>query len=94
MEGFLVCSTCGQTFAEFQKTGLFGCSACYRAFEPELERLFKRIQGVCAHRVEPRVVVEDLASLEAWLQEAVEREAFEEAGVLRDRIEKLKTGDG
>lgn len=97
MEGFLVCSSCGQTFAEFQKTGLFGCSACYKAFEPELERLFKRVQGVYAHRVEPRVeenTVEDLASLKARLQEAVEREAFEEAGALRDRIEKLKPGDG
>ena len=94
MEGFLVCSVCGQTFAEFQKTGLFGCSACYEAFEPELERLFKRIQGVCAHQVAPIVEPDDLVELEAQLQEAVEREAYEEAGVIRDRIQKLKARAG
>ena len=94
MEGFLVCSACGQSFAEFQKSGLFGCASCYEAFQPELDRLFKRIQGVCSHNAEaPTHAVDeviDLEALEAKLRDAVSREDFEEAVVLRDQIRRLK----
>ena len=28
-----VCKTCGTTFDEFEKSGLFGCMDCYKAFD-------------------------------------------------------------
>jgi len=90
----VVCPVCGEAYAEFQKTGLFGCSACYEAFAPRLDALFKRIHGVARHisgmpdgeeTREGRISV-----LAAQLRQAVAREAFEEAGRLRDRIAALR----
>ena len=90
------CPGCGQTFEAFQKGGLLGCCTCYLAFEGELDRLLKRIHGVCWHQVMPVDLLacepdEDLKALEVELQKAVNREAYEEAVALRDRILKLKT---
>lgn len=36
------CATCGMTYADFKRTGLMGCEACYRAFEPQLLPLIER----------------------------------------------------
>ncbi|MDD2214391.1 MAG: UvrB/UvrC motif-containing protein [Oscillospiraceae bacterium] len=45
----LTCPSCGTTFADFLKTGLFGCPDCYRAFAPKLDSLFRRVQGQTRH---------------------------------------------
>ena len=97
MEGFLVCPSCGQTFAAFQKSGLLGCSKCYAAFEQELGRVFKRLHGATKHPVSfapVQMPIETLDDLEAQLADAVQREDYEEAGRLRDRIETLKAQTG
>jgi protein arginine kinase activator len=83
------CPGCGKSFADFRKTGLFGCARCYDAFDAHLERLFRRVQGVAGHR--PAQTVPDLDGLERALQEAVKQEAFEEAAALRDRIRRART---
>lgn len=41
----LKCSVCGLTFAEFKKTGLFGCDACLEAFGVYLTNLLQQIHG-------------------------------------------------
>ncbi len=90
----LVCTDCGQTLAEFEKIGLFGCASCYEAFEPELERVLKRIHGRARHTPEPagaaEGISESLSDLEEQLKRAVNGEAFEEAARLRDRIGMLR----
>ena len=91
MQGFLICSACGQTYAEFQKSGLLGCPVCYDAFAAQLGPLLKRLHGVCVHQAEdPESKSETLADLEAQLVDAVRREAYEEAGLIRDRILQMK----
>ena len=47
--GDLTCSACGTGYEEFKKAGRLGCSQCYRAFAPQLERLLKRIHGASQH---------------------------------------------
>ena len=89
------CPSCGETLAEFEKSGLLGCPMCYESFEPEVERLLKRIHGVSRHCLDaeetaPVTGIDDIAHLEDRLQEAVAKEEFEEAGQLRDQISKLK----
>ncbi|HLA40172.1 MAG TPA: UvrB/UvrC motif-containing protein [Candidatus Glassbacteria bacterium] len=90
MGAALVCPECGETFAEFQKRGLFGCAACYRMFAPELDRLLKRIHGACRHKADApdgeKIGRESLFFLERQLKQAVARDAFEEAARLRDQI--------
>ena len=86
----MVCSSCGHTFAEFQKVGLLGCPDCYRAFEHELGRVFKRLHGATHHAIDIAKISETLSDLYVQLDDAVQREAYEEAGEIRDRIKKLK----
>ena len=88
------CAACGTTFAEFAKTGLFGCPACYEGFGSRLHRVLKQIHGVAAHDEHwesadsaPEAL---LHGLQTQLEQAVSREAFEEAGRLRDRIVALR----
>lgn len=45
----LRCSHCGQTYEEFSKTGLFGCSHCYEAYADRLDQVFRRVQSGTRH---------------------------------------------
>lgn len=40
----LVCPVCGLGYSEFLRSGKFGCSDCYAAFEPRLDTILSRIQ--------------------------------------------------
>lgn len=93
----VACPSCGKSFAEFRKSGLFGCEACYEAFETHLEPLFRRVQGATEHEENQssEVSVEAAVSVEALkkaLQEAVKNEAFEEAAALRDQLRQRSPG--
>ena len=92
----LTCAFCGLTYAEFKKTGRFGCDGCYVAFGSELDDVFKRIHGANRHvgtmsaPMSPEDSPEDLEGLQRALREAVAGERFEEAARLRDRIAAVK----
>ena len=94
----LCCSRCKTTYDEFRKRGRFGCSGCYEAFAPELERLLKRIHGSLEHRGKGLVSrqagsgdqLADMDALRQALEQAVSAEAYEEAAELRDRIRALE----
>lgn len=93
------CQTCGMSYEEFRKAARFGCHDCYAAFEPRLERLFKRVHGAAAHTGKGRspkdrpapTTTAELEQLEQQLQLAVATEDYEEAAQLRDRIGRLKS---
>lgn len=86
------CQTCGKTFAEFKKSGLFGCADCYVSFAEHLPKLYKRVQGVTRHVTQAALppAQDDTAALEAALAEAVEREDFEKAAEIRDKLAVLQ----
>lgn len=93
------CKECGMTYDEFRKIGRFGCTACYRAFATQLERLFLRIHRATRHggkglQDTNTDLHEDikLEELRQALQQAVTDEAYEKAATLRDKIAGL-TGD-
>lgn len=97
----LSCPVCGLTFQEFLQKGKFGCAGCYRSFGKVLEKSFRQIQGNEKHTgkrpkgyVSPvEKAVKQLTEadrLTLKLQEAVEKEEFEEAARLRDQIRELK----
>ena len=92
----LICLKCGETFAEFQKTGRLGCAACYEAFKSELTPLITRVQGRAQHAGRrPPSCREDeerlhrMAEMRTLLDEAVAREDYEQAAKLRDEIKAL-----
>ncbi|NCC48724.1 MAG: hypothetical protein EOM13_06685 [Clostridia bacterium] len=50
----LICPTCGLSYQDFRKTGLFGCSHCYDAFSERLDPVFRRVQGNIRHHGKKR----------------------------------------
>ncbi len=87
-----VCPRCGLDSDEFAQTGKFGCAACYDTFRTSVRQLLRRIHGSEIHRGSRPFVkssaqpVDDLKTLKRLLREAVEKEEYERAAVLRDRI--------
>ena len=91
------CPNCGLTYKEFIDNGYFGCSECFKAFEENLAPLFKRIHGNLRHNGKrPALFAEKLESqnkidkLKGKMQSAVEKENFEKAAELRDKIHAIK----
>lgn len=97
----LKCGKCGTSYDEFLHKGRFGCAQCYRSFRSQLGPALRGIQGAEAHMGKrpkghskaTETIVNKLSEtdkLTLELQEAIEKEEFEEAARLRDRIKELK----
>jgi protein arginine kinase activator len=95
------CDSCGLDYSQFKKTGRLGCLKCYNVFNNELAPIIGRIQKGMQHtgKIPKRTGAElrvnrEIETLKAQLKAAVEREAFEEAARLRDRIRELENKRG
>lgn len=100
------CENCGLTYAQFGQIGRFGCSHCYQTFSERLLPLMRRIHGSMQHvgKVPARAggvfwLRRNIEEMREELQSLVEREAFEQAAQLRDKIRQLEAkvqngGDG
>lgn len=97
----ITCYKCGTSYEDFLQKGRFGCSDCYRSFHSQLSKSLKGIQGAEVHtgkRPKGYVtttdrIVKDFTEgerLALKLQEAIEKEEFEEAARLRDLIKRMK----
>lgn len=91
------CPTCEMTFAQFSQQGRFGCGDCYETFRPQLETILRKIHGHCVHRGKTpgeestdQVSVAEQERLEAEYRMAIEREEFERAADLRDRLRDIR----
>lgn len=94
------CRECGLTYDEFAQSGRLGCGRCYEEFGSHMESLLRRVHGAGEHRGKspargagksPRVVQgSEIDRVRAELQKAVEREDFETAAKLRDKIRQLE----
>lgn len=101
-ESITTCGKCGTTYDEFIQKGRFGCAECYRSFHEQLGKTLKGIQSADIHTGKrprgfmtdtPGRVMKDFTELERLsmkLQEAIEKEEFEEAARLRDLIKQIK----
>jgi protein arginine kinase activator len=98
----ITCSGCGTSYEEFKQKGRFGCSDCYKSFASQLGKTFRSIQGAEFHTGKrPKGYVTaasdkatkdftEAQKLSLKLQEAIEKEEFEDAARLRDLIKQLK----
>lgn len=94
------CSNCGQTYSDFRKTGLFGCSKCYQTFADRLDPVFRRVQGNVRHSGRKLAQSKDeqaqqaqkarLLELRDELKKLVSEEAYERAAKVRDEIHSLE----
>lgn len=92
----LKCENCGMTYQDFKRIGRFGCSQCYEAFRKYVPSLLKRIHGSTKYvggipmSKQYEEVKDELQELKRRLKEAIEREEYEEAARIRDRIRELE----
>lgn len=91
------CPACRMTLAEFKKSSLLGCPACYDSFMPMIAQVIERAQaGATAHvgrAPTPSLDVERRARLRvkllADLEQAIAAEHYERAAQLRDELKSL-----
>lgn len=98
----ITCKHCGITYDEFIQKGRFGCTHCYQDFHEQLGKTFKGIQGsdihigkrpkdfVAASLDRVAIGFTEIEKFALKLQEAIEKEEFEEAARLRDLIKQMK----
>lgn len=93
----IVCSNCGLSFSRFQTTGKFGCAECYDDFSEELKPIIKGIHGKGNHigkipkRTSPKIILKkEVEGLTEQLEDAVKKEDFEKAAIIRDEIRSVK----
>ncbi len=91
------CPNCGRTYSDFQKTGKFGCSECYKAFEAPIERTLRQIQASSEHigkipskSSEGLIKKRRLKELKDKLSKAVAEENYELAAKLHKEIKELE----
>lgn len=93
------CKNCGLTYDEFRHTGFLGCGECYNAFRHKLDPTIKSIHASNEHKGRiPRrsggnmLIKREKEELKRKLLRAIDKEDFEEAARLRDKIRELKGG--
>ncbi len=96
-----VCPSCGLSYVQFKAKGRLGCGGCYHAFSKPLERLLRNMHGSTSHTGKAPALQQEMvkrrqeiAVLRGALDRAVQREEFEEAARLRDRISAMEQAKG
>ncbi|MCO5328268.1 MAG: UvrB/UvrC motif-containing protein, partial [Solirubrobacterales bacterium] len=91
------CPSCGTSFSDFRASGRLGCPNDYDLFKRGLVPLLEKIHGAVQHtgripaRVGARIERQRLiAALQRDLSQAVEREEYERAAEVRDKIRSLE----
>jgi protein arginine kinase activator len=94
----LRCPECGISFVEFRSAGLLGCPSDYDAFGEALATVVERAQDghtqhsgkIPGQQQAVDSIQQERLRLQRELREAVQREDYEEAAKLRDRLTKLE----
>lgn len=91
------CSLCASDETNFIKDGKVSCPVCYEVFAEELERAIKRIHGNVSHigrspakykKINDKKRMLD--DLKRRLEEAVKKEEYENAALIRDKIRDIE----
>lgn len=95
-----VCPKCGSSFDEILQLGKLGCSQCYTEFRKELLPSIEKIHGKAYHvgkkpkrYMQIQSEVNLMNELKQKLNEAIQKEEFETAAVLRDEIKKMQSSE-
>ena len=84
---------CGAREEEVRRTGKPGCAHCYETFRDTFVPLISKIQGDTHHQGQvPRSQEgrQAILRLRQQLQQAVEREEYEKAVLLRDTLHQME----
>jgi len=81
-----------------QTKGWLGCSECYRHFEKDIDSLLMQVHGSTVHKGKvyrhsgpDKLDIKDMERLKSELSEAIEKEEFELAALIRDTLHSFNT---
>lgn len=91
------CMKCGWTLSQLRKTGRLGCQQCYNSFRDVLNDAFETMHRGKLHVGKKpggkinksSTVMLEIMNLKKELEELVQREEYEKAAVVRDKINTL-----
>ena len=94
------CGYCGSSFNDIVNTGRVGCANCYDKFEDKLAPSIEKLHGRTKHvgksvtyteeaEEETKAEISEEAKLKEELKKAVQEQRFEDAAVIRDKINAL-----
>lgn len=93
----IICPNCYSTYNEYRETGKLGCSRCYEVFERRLKPILKNIYGYEEYIGKtPKkdnshiYISKEIRILKEDLNRAVEKEEYEKAADIRDKIKELE----
>lgn len=90
------CKSCGLNYDEFSNTGMLGCEECYNTFSNRLDGILNRIHGSnrqlnsAKKDKEAKNELSEIEKLKNELKICIEKEEYEKAAVIRDKIKKLE----
>lgn len=91
------CPVCGMTYQQFRHNGKLGCGQCAEVFGVSMDSTLKNIHGSCEHKGKiPHksggvlMLKKEKELLRKKMAEAVAKEDFEEAAVIRDRLRSIE----
>jgi len=89
----VICPECYLSLAEFKRIGRFGCASCLSVFEPHIKNLIREIHNADRH-IGKRLKKGEHKGVEIYrlreeLKKAIEKEAYEEAARIRDKLRSL-----
>ncbi|MGN0551442.1 MAG: UvrB/UvrC motif-containing protein [Acutalibacteraceae bacterium] len=93
------CKGCGASFSDIARTGKVGCADCYDNFYDELLPSIRKMHGNTTHTgkapggsSKELRVLNELERAKAELKIAIDKQEFEQAAKLRDKIKELEGG--
>ena len=99
LSGIDRCTYCGTTFNDIVNSGRVGCAHCYDKFEQKLSPSIEKLHGRTKHigksisyteeSEEKTEEPSELEKLKEDLKLAIQEQRFEDAAVLRDKINEL-----
>lgn len=101
LSGIDHCEYCGSTFNDIVKSGRVGCANCYTKFEDRLQPTITKMHGNAKHigknvtyteEKEAEPEISELDKLKNDLKLAIKEQRFEDAAVLRDKINEMNEG--
>ena len=99
--GSVQCPACGMRYSQFARTGRLGCGSCYTAFAVQMRHILRRVHGATSHKGKGPGQSDEsvrhrrsLERLREELNRAIEREEFENAARLRDKIRQMEAASG
>lgn len=89
----VVCSNCGTTYKEFEKSGLFGCAECYNAFSEYINKkilpMFKETKYL-GRKPNMFYVESEIKNLEQLIEICLKNGNLQKATKYGKELERLK----